>query len=76
MNVSVPLQWCKEVKRYVFRFIELQRLYCEMMKELPPDRAAWYELQRRAIDTRIRSLYYGYQGENTNNVTTEEKAKA
>lgn len=51
------------LQRYLFRFIELKNITYEMMKELPPERQSYYTERIAGIDTRIRSIYHGTQGD-------------
>lgn len=61
MSIKVPtsLAWCKDAQRYVFRFIELQSIFREMLSEVPENRKIYWQKRLNGIDGVIRSRYYG-----------------
>ena len=60
-QTSCSYNWIKSIQRYLFRFIILQRIANEMLKELPADRQFYFTEQMRGIDTRTKREYYGIQ---------------
>jgi hypothetical protein len=59
--VSVSKLWTLECKRYMRRFMVLQMMFLDVMKELPPERAAYWVAELRGIDTRRKLVYDGPQ---------------
>lgn len=60
-TVVVSAAYLADVERYFKRFLELQKLYYQMLDELPLDRQFYYAERSRGIDTRIREAHNGTQ---------------
>jgi hypothetical protein len=75
-KVPTSLRWCIEAKRNAQRYGILYFIVKEIIKELSPDRSAYWTEKLRGVDTRRAALYDGKsKGKQIYNVTSSNESQ-